>query len=308
VKIVNYFLTGDTELEKLVLRRRDGGTAFYPYNVFISSVGPFIVMILWSFCRKNRKDLEARALLWAYFFLILVGKFGLLSKAPPVFYLIQLALLRTIQRTEGKLTLKSMLVLVPLVFSLTVVSVLSALPDLPAAGTLDFLYYRLFDIPNEALVEYFAAIPYALPHNWEYGIFGSLRHPPGQSPLATYFLVAEVTRGSILSTSNVMFVGDAWADYAWIGIIGFSFTAGFLVRGIDLFAGRRGRKDGWACIVVGCLYGVLTLLTTSLTTAMVTGGLVLVPIASLLFSRPGTQIHNSLQGPPLSEKVESPVI
>ena len=104
-----------------------------------------------------------------------------------------------------------------------------------------------------------------------------------QEHVETYLAVAEITRGSLLSTSNAMFIGDAWAQYSWAGVIGRSLLARFLVRAVDIYKTRRGYTDPPATLGAGCSFGIFTMLSTSFTTAWVTGGLLLVPLLSLVF-------------------------
>ena len=170
------------------------------------------------------------------------------------------------------------------VFLLAVV-VSYTIPGIELGAIFEFLYYRVFDIPNEVLVEYFSAFPVSLPHNWPFGFFGDLFRSGSERPLQNYYAVAELVRGNLLSTSNAMFLGDAWADYSWVGVLFFPFAAGAVVRWIDIYAERNGKTDEWACLVAGCAFGILTLLSTAFTTALITGGLALIPFASLLFRK-----------------------
>ena len=279
-KIYNYFASGESEIEKILLRSTDGGTNIYIYNVLLYSVSTFLTMVLWCAHRANPGDPELRALMWVYFVLIFVGKLGTLSKAPPVIFLLQLALLSLLLKgkTFNWLSLASLLILAVAMFALIV---RLTIPDIEIPNIFNFLYYRIFDIPNESLIEYFSAFPNALHHGWEYGIFGSLSRSANEVVLQNYFAVAEITRGSLLSSSNVLFVGDAWADYEWPGIIVTSTFAGFLVRMIDIYSLRRGFTDEWACLIASCAFGVFTMLSTAFSTALITGGLLLIPVISM---------------------------
>ena len=124
-----------------------------------------------------------------------------------------------------------------------------------------------------------------LPHGWGAGIIPSLFHAGTSEWIPTYSAVAEVTRDSLESTSNVLFIGDAWAEFAWAGVAVFSIIAGFTIRSIDIYAFRRGHSDESACLVAGCVFGIFTMLSTALNTAMVTGGLALLPLLSVLLCR-----------------------
>jgi hypothetical protein len=155
------------------------------------------------------------------------------------------------------------------------------IPDLDTLAVIKFLYYRVFDIPNEGLLEYFAAVPASIPHGGGGGIFAFLRNVPDAEYIPMYSAVAEVTRDSLISTSNSMFIADAWAEFGWWGVIVFSVLAGTVLRCVDLYAFRNGESDESACLVAGGAYGIFTMLSTSLTTSLITGGLVLMPLLAL---------------------------
>ena len=301
-KIINYFLSGESELEKTLLRNDEGGTGFYLYNVFLYSIAPFIVMVLWCMHRASPSDRELQALFVCFFLLVMVGKLGTLSKAPPVIFFLQFTLLHFLIQ-DKVLSWRSVTILLLTTVALLVLIVKLSIPDI---GLLEpvfrFLYYRIFDIPNEGLVEYFSAFPTSLPHGWEYGVFGPLVRPANVAVLPNYSAVAEITRSSLLSTSNVMFVGDAWADYAWPGVVVTSFTAGLLVRMVDFYSLRNGFTHEWACLLVGCAFSVFTMLSTAFSTALVTGGLLLIPFVSSLFVRrvAGTSGKQALVSPELT--------
>lgn len=283
-KVVSYFMSGGSEFEKLLLRREEGGTQFYLYNVVLYSVAPFLVMVAHRTGRARRFAGTTSALAIGLFVVVLLGKFATLSKAPPVIFLLQLLLLRMVVQRRS-LTVFSVAKLVCAALALFTVVVSLTIPGLDLASVFAFLYYRVFDIPNESLIEYFSAIPAELPHGWGAGIFPFFFHIGGSEWIPTYSAVAEVTRDSLESTSNVLFIGDAWAEFAWGGIAVFSIIAGVTVRSIDIYAFRRGHSDESACLVAGCAFGIFTMLSTALNTAMVTGGLALLPLLSVALSR-----------------------
>jgi hypothetical protein len=167
-------------------------------------------------------------------------------------------------------------------------------PKLEVTTVMSFVYYRLLEIPNEVLLEYFAAIPASLPYEWGAGLFGFLRGDNGAASVPTYYAVAALTRGTLESSSNAMFIADAWAQFSWWGVALFSFLAGAIVRSIDLYAFGRGFTDETAVIIASCSYGVLILLVTSFTTALITGGLALIPMMSFLLSGRGTAVFHRI--------------
>ena len=97
------------------------------------------------------------------------------------------------------------------------------------------------------------------------GAFESLIRPIDEVTLLNYFAVAELSRETVLSSSNAMFLWDAWADYGWPGLVCFPFLAGV---------------------------SVVTVLSTDLTTAFVTAGFALIPLVLLLFPQPAHECHS----------------
>lgn len=283
-KVYNYFASGGSEFDKIALRRDYGGTKIYVYNVFLYSVAPFLVLVAYSANLNERKVHGAKFLFVALFALTLLGKFGTLSKAPPVIFLLQFLFFKVLLKRR-KLNWLFILAATSSVLLLFALTVRVTDPELDLDGIFQFLYYRIFDIPNEGLLEFFAAIPASLPHGWGVGLFAFMDWFMDKPALPMYFAVAEITRGSLESTSNVMFIGDAWAQFSWWGVVIFSILSGFIVRAIDLYAFRDGNSVESACLIAGCSFSVFTMLSTSLTTAMITGGLALLPILSALFPK-----------------------
>lgn len=287
-KVVEYVLSDLGELDKILLRREGGGSGVYLYNLLLSAVLPFFAYALLAACIRGRSGLTL--LFVAFAGLVLTGKAATLSKAPPVIFLLQLFTVYWMTRSlriDRSMALK----LVGLTTALFFFASIVANPTFEGAAlVLEFLFYRVFMIVNEGLVEYFAAIPSVIPHSWGAqlswvaGIFQSTPSLP------TYWLVGEVHRGTLGSTTTVLFIGDAWADFAWAGVAVVSFFMGFVVRTIDIQLLVRRRKS--VAVVAGVAamhFGIFTALNTSFSTALVTGGLLsVVPLVALLAPRART--------------------
>ena len=295
-KVFEYVLSDLGELDKILLRREGGGSGVYLYNLLLSAVLPFFAYALLAACIQGRHGLTV--LLVAFAGLVLMGKAATLSKAPPVVFLLQLFTVYWMTRSlriDRSMALKLGGLTTGLFFFASVV----ANPTFEGAALVfEFLFYRVFMIVNEGLVEYFAAIPFVIPHSWGTqlswvaGIFQSTPSLP------TYWLVGEVHRGGLGSTTTVLFIGDAWADFAWAGVAGVSFLMGFVVRSIDIQLLTRRRKS--VAVVAGLAamhFGIFTALNTSFSTALVTGGLLfVVPLVALLTPRARTSLRASAGG------------
>jgi len=97
------------------------------------------------------------------------------------------------------------------------------------------------------------------------GACEALIKPIDEVTLLNYFEVAELSRETVLSSSNAMFLWDAWADYGWPGLVCLLFLAGV---------------------------AVVIVLSTGLKTAFVTAGFALIPLISLLFLQPAHECHS----------------
>ena len=82
-------------------------------------------------------------------------------------------------------------------------------------------------------------------------------------------------------------MGDAWADFAWPGVLGTAFIIGALTRWIDIqLIVRRGKSVASAAGLALGHFGLFIALSTSFQTALVTGGLALViPLVGFLSHR-----------------------
>jgi oligosaccharide repeat unit polymerase len=273
--VLTYFHTDASELEKIAMRREYGGSRFYLLNLFNSNLFPFLAFC--CFIALRERAIRLRPIAWAFIAIVLFEKAATLSKAPLAIFVLQLMVIEYLRRLL-KLRLD-----VALCFAAVCVLLFGAMTAVAirevsgVSETLDFLFYRVFMIVNESLLEYFAAIPNVLPFSWGSrfswltSIFQAEPSPP------TYLLVAAVHRGVMGSTTTAMFIADAWADFSWAGVFVFSFLAGLFVRCLDIeLIVKRGKTAGTISGLALGHYGVFIMLSTSLQTAMVTGGLILV--------------------------------
>jgi oligosaccharide repeat unit polymerase len=303
-KILGFYSSPLSDYDKAIVRNKTGGSAFYLYNVFVSSLGTFVAMVAFMSWKLERGKHGVGLLAVALFGLLWIAKLASLMKAPPVMFLLQYLLLYMIisgKRFSPKLIFGTLIVVVILFVAIVKLT----FNDLDFASIFDFLYYRMFEIPNEVLLEYFAAIPASLPYEWGEGLFGFLRDENGAASLPTYYAVAQLTRGNLESSSNAMFIADAWAQFSWLGVALFSYLAGLISRTVDLYAFGRGFTDESAIIVAACSYGVLTLLVTALPTALITGGLALIPLLSLFVSGRAGHVFARLKSKDASATGES---
>ena len=284
-KVLEYFTSDLSEFEKIALRREGGGSGFYLYNLALGNVIPFLAFGLLALALARVRIVKP----WAIGFLVLVmiGKAATLSKAPLAVFVLQCAIVWLMMK-RLTLSTRAIVLLGALALVLFMVMAWVANPSGDeVALVLEFLFYRVFMNVNESLLEYFAAIPYVLPHSWGSQSSWIAELFQAEPKLPTYLLVGEVHRGTLGSTTTVMFMGDAWADFAWAGVVIVAFIAGAVVRWIDirLIVGRGKTVATVAGLALGH-FGLFVAMSTSLQTSFVTGGLLfIVPLVALVSGR-----------------------
>ena len=283
-KVLEFFTSDLGEFEKIALRREGGGSSVYVYNLLTSSFFPFV-----AFCIVAARGLGSRrdsVIFCVFLCLLVLAKAATLSKAPLAVLFVQLVVVFFMRRS---LQLSPRTVAWLLGLSAAAFMAMASIANPGVSGAVEsfeFMFYRVFMIVNESLVEYFAAIPYAIDHSWgtQFSWIATLFQSEPRLP--TFWLVGEVHRGEMGSTTTVMFIGDAWADFAWAGVVVASLAIGALTRWIDFQLIIKERKS--VATVAGLAlghFGVFIALSTSLLTALLTGGLLLVVPFVRLFSR-----------------------
>ena len=274
-KTLNYFTSDLGEFEKIALRREGGGSDFYLYNLLLSNLLPFAAFCMIGLLYSKAKVSTPQAL--AFIALVAIGKAATLSKAPLSVFVLQCAIVWLMMR---KITISWRAGFGLTSFSTLLFIIMSWVAN-PSSDelllVLDFLFYRVFMIVNEGLLEYFTAIPYVIDYSWgtQSSWIATLFQAAPRLP--TYWLVGEVHRGVLGSTTTVMFLGDGWADFAWPGVIVTAFAAGALTRWIDIqLIVRRGKTVSSVAGLALGHFGIFISLSTSFQTALITGGLALV--------------------------------
>ena len=273
--VVGYFGMLGGEAEKIDLRRQYGGSSIYLYNLLTSNFVPFL-----AFCGLAAKKLgrwNSTGLLAIFIVLTMLAKLASLSKGPFAILLIQFGVVFAMTQSI-RLSARKLLLILGVVVATFVGMVLLANLGQETEGLIfDILVYRSLMIPNEAIIEYFSAIPYVLDFTWGGQISWLATLFQSEPKLPTYWLVGEVHRGSLSSTTTAMFLADAWADFSWFGVVGFPIVVGACVRAIDIRVLTVGRPTVWklGALAMGH-FGLYVAMNTSFTTALLTGGLMFV--------------------------------
>jgi hypothetical protein len=207
----------------------------------------------------------------------MIGKSELLSKAPPALFLIQLivaGLLVFRNNLLGRGVLVALLA-AALVFYFFIKLTITSYDTF---GALGFLYYRVFEVPSESLLESFGAFPGKFPHTMGANMRG-LAALMGVEFIPSYIVIARLWHGGEGMSSNALFIADAWIAFSYLGVFVFSILAGAICRVVDTVFLVDGKTVVSVAVLAATSFGIFTLLVSALTTATVSGGLLLAPMA-----------------------------
>ncbi|MCK1406666.1 hypothetical protein [Bradyrhizobium sp. 76] len=280
--ILGFLETANSQSAKDQYRLLHAGSASYAYRVALTSIAPFL--LTWSALEgliKRNWLLLASAC--GVFALTLLGRMETLSKVPIALLAVQLglaALLSFRNRNGFRLGAAAVAAVVILFYPLVVISIPEASR---ATSVIDFFFWRTFIISNEVLLEYFSAIPYYISHTWGLNI-RVLAALLNEEFTPAYEQVSLLWRGQAGSTSNAMFIADAWTDFSFLGVAVTSVLAAGLCRMIDVIFVAEG-KSPMTIGLLGCSFaGIVQLMLSSIQSAMLSGGLASIPLTVLVLS------------------------
>jgi ABC-type multidrug transport system fused ATPase/permease subunit len=293
---IQHFFSMTNNYERNTFRAHGGSSPSYLYRVILTAIAP--MFLIWGLLAglKNRSAplLVAAALLFAA---TMIGKIETLSKAPPAFLVIQIMMavfLVYANRISWKTMIGGFLAIALLFYVSTRLIIIFP----PKVSPVEAVYSRVFEVENETLVENFAVFPQLHPFMWGANI-RPLAYLMGKPYEPSFSLVAYVWYGDHDVTSPTLFIADAWADFAYAGVLLYGFLAGAICRSIDLAFLARGKSVVAIAVLSASLMGILSLLTTALNIALFSGGLLLAPILAAILMIAG-------QLPPLRALVSKP--
>jgi hypothetical protein len=276
IGIIKAFLsiTGD-EAARVAYRLNHGGSPDYLYRLILEALAPMLVLwgLLSGWINRSWILFAAASLL---FLAVMVGKSETLSKAPPAFFLIQL-IVAGLLVFRNRLTWRSGLGALFAVILILYLIIRLTVSAYDSYGALGFLYYRIFEVPSESLLETFAAFPFRYPHTWGANI-RPLAMMMGRDYTPAFTIISELWHNSKDATSNALFIADAWVDFSYAGVVIFSMLAGATCRSIDAIFLANGKTVLGIAMMAAAFAGVFTLLVSALNTAFLSGGLLLAPL------------------------------
>jgi hypothetical protein len=161
-----------------------------------------------------------------------------------------------------------------------IAAALLALPELNSGYIAEWLAYRFFQVNDEVVYQTFYVYPQHLPHTWGmnigliHNIFGSGELTSAHTQVANFF-------GAEGATFDAFFIGDAWVDFSYVGVLLMSICVGFAVKIVDLYVTSLGKTPLAVALLGSGMYGLFQLMVTSAFTAFLSGGLLFIPLLVL---------------------------
>lgn len=242
------------------------------YAYMITAIGRFFAFLGLAYAIKTKNRI-ALVFFGFYNLIILVGLLGNLSKSAAFIFLFQLIFLFTLIKNYI-LNFKKILIFFGsfLVLLISIYIFTTGVEDSSAA--LDLIKYRIFSEPNRVLSLYTEYYPKYYPHTSGmnirliHGLFGH-----GE------YISSDVKLANFKGTVNAFFIGDAWVDFSYIGVIIESLFLGIYLAFLDSYIFKQ--KNLVTQVVFACiLLGVLSLPSLPMLPCMITFGLLSVVLLS----------------------------
>jgi hypothetical protein len=296
--IRGFLSTSDIDGGRMAYRLRHGGSPSYGYRVVLGTIAPMLAIwgLLTGWLHRSWWLLSLALLL---LLAVGIGKIETLSKAPPALFLLQLVVSATLIFTN-KFTLRTAVAAAGIVVLVLYLVVYATMISQEGLKALVFIYFRVFEVPNQALLENFAVFPFLHPHMWGANI-RPLAALMGLNYIPSFTIVAETWHHVTNETSvPALFIADAWIDFSYLGVAAFSIMAGAICRSLDAIFLVHGKTVVGIAVLSAAFLGVFTLLSNSLNIASISGGLLLAPViaglvvaATRFFGKPMPPARNA---------------
>jgi hypothetical protein len=269
------FVSLQSQLDKSAYRHDYGAEGGYLYQTLIASVGPFLsfALLLRGFASRRRYLIASGLLVCAAVF---AGKIGTFEKTPWLVYVLQLIIV--LQAAKNlKFGIGRTLILSVIMLAGVTLAVMIALPEIDSVGIVEWLGYRFFEVNNEVVYQTFYVYPRHLPHTWGmnigliHNLFGTGELMSAHTSVANFF-------GAEGATFDSFFIGDAWVDFSYGGVLVMSLVVGFVVKAVDIVVTSLGKTPLCVALLGSGMYGLFQLEVTSAFTAFLSGGLLLIPL------------------------------
>jgi len=245
-------------------------SVFYAYVT--TAIGRIVGFVYLGYA-VTRKKTGHSILAFLYLLLLLVSQLANLSKTGFVLLLLQIVILLLLIYKVKFNFLKMIFGAIILLIILIPIFIYST-DSGNVSVALKTISYRVFEEPNRVLAMYIENWPDKISHKWGMNI--RLIHQLFET--APFYSSDVILGGKKLgSTFNAIFLGDAWVDFSYMGIVIESFFIGAYLAVIDFWVFRKNNIMTKA-MFAGLLLSMFSLSSIALLATMVTFGLVSIPV------------------------------
>lgn len=271
------FAAIDSLTERKRYRMELGGQGGYLYQILVVSIAPFLsfLLLIKAGVSRQRYLLGAGLLLCVT---VLACKVGSFQKIPWVIYLLQLMVLFQVRKRLEISVARALMFLVVVLTGVTS-ALLIAIPEV-GTDIFAWLGYRFFSVNNEVIYQTFYVYPRYLPHTWGMNI-GLVHSLFGNDQLVSAYTEVANFWGAVGATFDTFFVGDAWVDFGYPGVLMTAVLVGYVVKAVDIFVTSLGKTTLAVALLASGIYGLFEMQVTSAFTAFLSGGLVFIPLLVL---------------------------
>jgi len=263
----------------------EGSLLLYFANIASLAFFPCLLFVFYL-ARDIKKNVIITGVFWATLVLLIYHSLVSGHKASVLFVIVGLLICHNFKKGNISFakTLKLPLVLAGVTFFLL-------LPFLYAVQysylnyweALYSVWYRLTIEPNRVLQLYY----YTYPEHHDYLLGTSsqwVARVVGTSVMPPHSYIPKMVFGQWRTTWNAIFIGDAWADFAYAGTVLFSLTIGILLQLYNIWFSRSKKTVLVQATYVALIINALTLATAGMLASFLSFGLLSVFVL-YLFSK-----------------------
>lgn len=270
-------LSGDTEAVA-ELRGTAGGSKVYLYNLTLSSTASFLSFVLILRAIKRRTCGSCAGAI-GFGAVVAAGKLASFSRSAFPFFLLQILLVWFLLR-DNRIRLKAILFAVIIGMVLVAPLFYHYIGDMAVSEfVITHFLNRVLLAPYNGMFNYFSTFPDIAPHalGRNIDLIRGIVYNGESGYVPAMILFAEKS-GNYYGSFNAMFIAEAWVDFSYYGILIASLLLGAIALVVDLFTFSRGKSVSSIATLACLVYAVWVVTNTALQTALLSGGLLSVPV------------------------------
>lgn len=267
-------ITQDVTPDDIVTLRTESGVSGPVSDIFLylsPGLGKFVVLLFFGYSLDSKNKLLI-VLAFLFLALIAISQLANLSKSGFIFFIIQIIFFISFYKNV-KINLTKVLVFFIFIIVLFVFIYLEVTVAENYTMALAEISNRIFGEPTRVLNLYTSTWPdlqnYTMGMNIRFAhlLFGSGEYQSAAAKLC----------GIPGCTYNMMFIGDAWVDFSYIGVITQSFIVGYFLSYLDSYI-FNSKNYLHQALFASLVSSLLALISVGLVTALVTYGLLTMPL------------------------------